>query len=317
MNIFQSLSQGYGRLTETNLSAFLRFLLNPHEAHGFSDLVLRHFLRAVACSCGQPNRFEDALLNTVLDAAIGLEVTYSGDHPQRIDLEIEIFDGVGEQQRKLHHIVVENKVKASSAQSDQLARQFECVSQAMSEEEPSPITMVFLTPPGDDDRLKRQFDGLSIDARSPHRKAWVRWHGVDHSQETIVSLLRRVLVMEAQAEIEPIADYMRHTLKAFAMFLERNVELSQQKRMVRAEPGSIVAREVVTIGEHLYTITRTADGVVQVLDEAQEEVRAYPILRQVNDAYGLELTLTGSTGRQINTQLFGRRVLERLGARRS
>lgn len=315
MNIFQSLSQGYGRLTETNLSAFLRFLLSPHEAHGFSDLVLRQFLKAVASASGEASRFDDALRSGVLEARIALEVIYPGEQGQRIDLEIEVFNRTGEQQRKLHHIVVENKIKASSAQVDQLVRQFECISQAMSEEEPAPITMVFLTPPGDDRRLQQQFASLSIDQSSPHRKAWLRWHDSHETQDTIVSLLRRVLAMEALAQIEPITDYMRHTLKAFAMFLERNVEMSRQKRMERAEPGSIVGQANVTLDERVYTITRTADGVVQVFDDADEEVRAYPVLRQVNATYGLGLALTGSTGRKINTQLFGRRVIERLAHR--
>lgn len=315
MNIFQSLSEGYGRLTETNLSAFLRFLLSPNEAHGFRDMVLRQFLKAVASSSGDAERFDDALQKEALEARIALEVLYAGAQDQRIDLEIEIFDQTGEHQRKLHHIVVENKIKAASAQVDQLVRQFECVCQAMSEEESAPITMVFLTPPGDDKRLQDQFSNLSIDQLTPHRKTWLRWHGTDESHDTIVSLLRKVLLMEACAQIEPIADYMRHTLKAFIMFLERNVEMSQQKRIGSKEPGSVVSQETVTLDGRTYTITRMSDGVIQVFDDADEEVRAYPILRQVNIKYGFNLSLTGSTGKSINTQLFGRRLLERLAQR--
>ena len=44
MNIFESLSRGYVRIHEPNISAFLGYLLDPEEDHGFKDYFLKRLL---------------------------------------------------------------------------------------------------------------------------------------------------------------------------------------------------------------------------------------------------------------------------------
>jgi hypothetical protein len=44
MNIFKVLSRGHGNISETNISAYLGYLLDPSEDHGFQDFFLKKFL---------------------------------------------------------------------------------------------------------------------------------------------------------------------------------------------------------------------------------------------------------------------------------
>ena len=44
MNIFKILNNGHGNVSETNVSAFLGYLLNPNEDHGLKDEFLKQLL---------------------------------------------------------------------------------------------------------------------------------------------------------------------------------------------------------------------------------------------------------------------------------
>lgn len=50
MNIFKILSSGNASIKEPNVSAFLYFLLDPLEIHGFNDSFLQGFLKALLLS---------------------------------------------------------------------------------------------------------------------------------------------------------------------------------------------------------------------------------------------------------------------------
>ena len=45
MNIFKILASGYGRTSETNVSAFLGYILNPKADHGLNAEFLKAFIQ--------------------------------------------------------------------------------------------------------------------------------------------------------------------------------------------------------------------------------------------------------------------------------
>lgn len=47
MNVFKVLSSGHGNVSETNISAFLGYLLNPKADHGLNAEFLKSFLEPV------------------------------------------------------------------------------------------------------------------------------------------------------------------------------------------------------------------------------------------------------------------------------
>ncbi|KAA0996159.1 hypothetical protein FVF58_50290 [Paraburkholderia panacisoli] len=318
MNIFYALSEGRGRLTETNLSAFLAFLLTPQAAHGFGDVFLRTFLDEIATACGDRQRFQAVLDKRSITAQVGLEVQYDGPAPRIVDIDLQLFDDAATQ-KKLHHLIIENKIRAGAAQAVQLKEQFECVRQTLREEEPCPVTAVFLTPPGEARVMTLEYDSLLLDAAIEHKKAWLRWRRntmeENVSSRTIVDLIRDLLRKEASAEIEPISDYTRHTLKAFVQFLERVMQpASLGRSQIGSDSDAVVAQKEVMLDGRRFLIVRYATDAVKLFDgESDRELAAHPLLRKINVAYGLNVPLERGPGRPINTRQLGRKVLDALG----
>ncbi|WP_321917434.1 MULTISPECIES: hypothetical protein [Paraburkholderia] len=236
-----------------------------------------------------------------------------------MDIDVQIMTGEGEGQRKAHHLIVENKVKASSAQRTQLADEFACVSAAIREADPAPITVVFLTPPGESGALRDEFGTLELDGQDAHRKAWMRWRApaAEH-QQTIVDLIRELLRREAIAEIEPITDYIRHTLKAFVLFLQREIvsESAEKRRLPSLDATDATDQRIVELDSERYLIVRYGDETVKVFDvEEDQEVDAHPKLRRTNEAYGLDVPLTYASQRIKNTRVLGKQILKALWER--
>jgi hypothetical protein len=312
MNIFYSLSEGRGRLTETNLSAFAAFLLAPHMPHGLSDTFLRAFLTEVASGCGEPGRFTEVLSRPLLAAEVALEKRYDGRISRTVDIELQIMAGNGSGQHKIHHLIIENKVKAATAQTAQLAEQFASVVEADCD---APITVVFVTPPGDASALRAGFDALELDAHPLHRKALLRWTGEELGQRPVVELIREPLRREAAAEIEPITDNTRHTLKAFVLFLQREIvpEAMARRRFPTQNSMDVLKQRIVELDGQIYVIARYRNNVVKVFDaDADQEVDAHPKLRLINERFGLGVQLLHNSGGRVNTQDLGKKVLAKL-----
>jgi len=75
--------------------------------------------------------------------------------------------------------------------------------------------MVFLTPPCHHKQLEEEFDQLSGLMRPEYRKVWIRWASTEESSNDLSSLIRKILMDEQESKIQPITEYLRHTLKAF------------------------------------------------------------------------------------------------------
>ncbi|KDR28536.1 MULTISPECIES: hypothetical protein [Caballeronia] len=138
-----------------------------------------------------------------------------------------------------------------------------------------------------------------------------------------MELIRDLLRREALAEIEPISDYTRHTLKAFVQFLQREIvaESVAKRRFASQDSMDVIEQRLVELNGKEYLIARYrgagTSGPVKVFDaEADQEVDAHPMLRLANDRYDLGIQLLGSGGRMINTQLLGKYVLAELAKRR-
>ena len=64
MNIFKILASGNGNISETNVSAFLGYLLNPNEDHGLKDEFVKLFLLSLFPTKSKfPKKLQDRLKN--------------------------------------------------------------------------------------------------------------------------------------------------------------------------------------------------------------------------------------------------------------
>lgn len=324
MNIFTVLSQGKGRLNEENLSAMLGYLLTPSQTHGLGDTFLRPFLLAIADVCGDPKRFDQiTCFSKAIRAEVFLESPYQiGKQRRVVDIDLRIFSrslnpANGEfEDVELHRIAIENKVKPQAADSTQFREEFLGIVQDLEDDEKVAITMVFLTPPADSTRFSEEYNALDAQLLASHRKAWLRWAGSEDDHQHIVALLRHLLHQETEAEISPIADYLRHTIKAFI----RHIQESPAGTIGRInegrgspELGDIVQVVTVQFGEVLYQIERYESSTVRVLNTTTQEYEtAKPILRRANDEKALGINIFRANGRSKNTRTLGREVLRAL-----
>jgi len=319
MNIFTVLSQGKGRLNEENLSAMLGFLLSPSQTHGLGGIFLKQFLNVVAQECGDINRFDDILdTGKPLKADVILESAYSlNDHKKRVvDIEIRIYGDLpildDPEIPELHRIVIENKIKVTSSDSQQLKEEFLAISQDIEGDETVKVTMVFLTPPGNFKNQTDEYQNLDDTILKTHKKAWLRW-AEDKGSNHISSMLKKLLKRESEAEISPFHEYLRHTLKALIIHIEENINVSPINKRNPGKPGDITKTVFVKLSDFTYRIERYESTTVRIfnLDNQEYEVTK-PILRKINNEKKLGIDLELSTGRKKNTRNLGRYVIKAL-----
>lgn len=324
MNIFTALSQGKGRLNEENLSAMLAFLLTPTQTHGLGDVFLRRFLITVAKACDEFQRFEEMLaIAKPLQAEVFLEVPYSCGNKRRIiDIELQLYTRVFNpnssemEMVEVHRLAIENKVKPQAADAEQFKEEFLGILQDIGEEDKVQVTMIFLTPPGAHPKLVEEYQMLNEQTLNRHKKVWLHWADEDKSDEHIVALIRELLKSEAEAEISPVSEYLRHTLKAFVRhILESPAGTSSKVDLVRksSETGEIVEVVAVAISDGMYQIERYESSTVRVFNvDTQEYEVARPILRQINVEKNLGIDLNLPSGLAKNTRILGREVMKAL-----
>ena len=322
MNIFTVLSQGKGRLNEENLSAMLGYLLTPSETHGLGDTFLRPFLNCLASACGNATRYDDMLnAGKRLRCELFLENPYDVDGRRRVvDIELRMSLRVADGESadlEIHRIAIENKVKAQAADTTQLKDEFLGILQDLDNDENVGVTMVFLTPPLESIRFQDEYDALDEKTLGRHRKAWLRWAGKDDDRSHIVALLRLLLVAEAEAQISPLAEYLRHTLKAFIRHILESPAGSFGRLRETISPGEVVQVTAVKLGTTIYQIERHESTAIRILNLTSREYEvAKPILRQINEEKKLGVNLLAKNGKAKNTRVLGRDVINALVAQK-
>jgi len=324
MNIFTVLSKGKGRLNEENLSAMLGFLLFPSQTHGLGDTFLRQFLVAVAHACNDPHRFDDILHSgKPTRAEVLLESPYSlGKQRRIIDIEVRIlarqFNAPmsDPEYTETHRIAIENKVKEQAADREQLKEEFIGLLQDLEGDDKIQMTMVFLTPPGESAKFTDEFAALDESTLGVHKKAWLRWAGQDDQPGHMVALIKELLRQEDQANISPVSDYLRHTLKAFVRHILESPAGNTTKVVdprKTPEAGDIIQVLVINVGGITYQLERYESSTVRVLNtETQEYEVVKPILRKINDEKGLKVPLKQPSERNKNTRTLGRDIMRAL-----
>jgi hypothetical protein len=317
MNIFKALSQGYGRLNEENMSAMLGFLLAPYEAHGMSDIFLRLFLEAVAEKCSEDTRFKDVFVKGArVNAQIVFEQEYVVASPtsskiRRPDIEIRLYDPLQTiAPRELHRVVIENKIHPRAAQPEQFHEEYAAIKQQIAEEneQGTVVTMVFLTPLVEDAKLKLEYEQLKLAGKDA--KVWLYWHG--EAKMCVTAIIRDILHREDQAEIAPVSDYMRHTLKAFIRHIIETMQLLEKG--AEFDVGGLKEDVTVSISTGQYRLELYESSSVRTfnLSTSAYEDSTLALLKCINQELGLGISLNTSGGTPKNTRILGRQIIDQL-----
>lgn len=294
MNIFQVLSQGKSRLHEPSMSAMLGYLLDSNKDHGLGDAFVREFLRLL-----DPELFQSILESEFVDSQVSLEEPYQlNGYRKDIDIQISLLD---EKRNELHRIIVENKIKVGAANPKQLDEYY----QAILEDEPEleNIHIVFLTPNINSVQLDAEFNNL-IMQNALHRKYWLCWGS---GEKCITDLLTDLLNQEARGDINPINEYMRHTLKAFIRHSRATTEPRANKSMRTGEDiGEVTDEVTIQTSTGVYRVVRRDSSQIQVFnDETGDKEIARRILGQYIDENCLPIDHS-----KINTRSIGRKFFE-------
>lgn len=274
MNIFSVLSMGKSRLHETSMSAMLAYLLNPNQDHGLGHKFLSSFFELVNKK-EIYNSYIERIGTNLLKFDIDLEVQYYYNNNKRsdIDIQIKIFDS---NWNELHRIIIENKIKIGAANPKQLEQYYQAVINDENDEKISEdkVSVIFITPDLNNKVLEEEFNNLNT-----IKKTWIYWNSSNEEQNTVVKIIQAILKLEQNAEISPINDYMRHTFKAFAYFINKTLDTSRNKARFGEDIGEIKKEISLEISNKMYTLVLRDSGQIQLFDDNDIKVAARPLLR--------------------------------------
>ncbi len=292
MNIFQVLSQGKSRLHEPSMSAMLGYFLDSNKDHGLGDAVIRKLLEAI-----DEQRFSKIIATDFINAQISLEEPYQLNG-KRKDIDIQILL-LNEKKEECHRIIVENKIKTGAANPKQLKEYY----QAIINDEPdiNELSVVFVTPNISNSQLTAEFNNLSL-KKNEHEKYWIKWSS---GEKCVSKILKELLEQEATGEINPINEYMRHTLKAFIRHCSLTTEPTKTMR-TGEDIGEIVEEATIETNNGQYKVIRRDSTQIQVfnLETGDKEVARH-ILAQYIDENNIDIK-----HKQYNTRTIGKKFFE-------
>ena len=230
MNIFSVLSEGNSRLHEVSMSAILAYFLDPQKDHGLHKTFLEAFLRLT-------QRPEISLCD-FSNVTVELEKPL----PNRRYIDIDVVISMGE--NKEHRFIIENKIRPQAGKKEQLSEYYKAYCDEISprniQERNVKITVVFITPAGESETLQDEFDDLTLE--SGDMKIRLRWQGKGNEGSIQEIIRNKILRKESVGKISPINEYVKHTLKAFAMHLETMPEVSNalKKRKKKSYKSDVV-----------------------------------------------------------------------------
>jgi hypothetical protein len=294
MNIFWVLSQGASRLHEPSMSAFLGYLLDSTKDHGLGDTFLRAFLQQL-----DQDVFAPVLAQPHIRAGVLLEQCYPlGSNNCSLDIEVWIYDDNGNEAFRL---VIENKIRSGAANPKQLARYYE----AVLEDDPKVrnLYVVFLTPAVNTSSLNAEFNALSVNAKRQHYAKRIYWDAGDGG---VLPILRDIMSREMVGAINPINEYMRHTIKAFIRHGSALTAGPSKTMRTGEDIGDIKEEQEITLSNgRIFRVVMRDSTQVQVFDVATGDKQiARRVLAMYIDENGLPIPHQQLATRQIGKQFF-------------
>lgn len=299
MNIFSVLSQGKSSLNEVGMSAMLGYLLNPNQDHGIGKTFLNSFLSLAN------NNFYQKYIDGNYKFEIDLEVQYFLENKRKdIDIQIKILDNNYAEQ---HRIIIENKIKASSFNTNQLRDYYDAVVGSGDSDDPfelskDNLSVIFLTPDSKNTGLISEFENLQID-----NKFWLYWNSDNQEIITVVNLIQNILELEHKGKIPPINEYLKHTIKAFNYYIIKTIDISSGKNRVGEDIGEVKQQAQISINNEEYTIIQRDSSQIQLFNNSGEKVVARPLLIEFLKENNLLGKYKGN-----NTRSFGRHIFHYL-----
>ena len=242
----------------------------------------------------------DILTQSFINSDVSLEEPYQLEKKRKdIDIQLSFLAG---NHTETHRIIIENKIKIGAANPTQLNEYYDAIVQ--DDSSIKNLIVVFLTPESSAIQLTAEFDNLKI--LDTHGKDWMYWDS-ESNCSCITSMIREVLRKEALGEINPINEYMRHTLKAFIKHITAVVAPpGNRARRVGEDLGEIIAEASIELHDgKSYRVVRRDSSQIQVYNsDTGDKVVARHILQKFIDENNLQIPYNSLNTRGIGQQFF-------------
>jgi len=236
MNIFEIFCDGKGRITETNMSSILNFLLDPKRAHGFGHSSLSRFLRPI----------KDDLIRTLNNSNITTQASTEIDLDRwikrftkiELSLEEDVYENQDEtkpRKRVLDSVIrfyegndlswvlaIENKISMGSISDDkQLIEEYSFLRQSIKKN--ISIIFIFLTPNLISNSSQLPFDSLKLEGVD--KKFNYIWKDSGDNPRSIIRIAQALLDDERSGRINPASSHADLFLRSMIKFISNDFQV--------------------------------------------------------------------------------------------
>ncbi len=320
MNIFKALSEGNGRITETNITSFLNYLLDNSNELNNSFFVL--FMELI------DSHLEDNKLSDLLDIkqkSIRERIrSFSSKYIVNSEPEYSIVEKNGTRQipdiltrvssriteEDVAFLIIENKISRNAITIGQIERQYEYFTKSEDYNDGIPVYSILITPD------EKPFEKLYLPAVNRNvRTLWLKWVNHTDNSKSIEAVSKKLIRYEQNADIQPINPNTQFIIKSFIDYLATEFALKEIGKRNNSYLGFDVIDSVETYMDNkTYIIKRFSNNMIRVFDKKDNllEIEVKPFLRTINNTYKLGIDLLHSTGKAKNTQVLGREIITKL-----
>jgi len=251
MNIFKVIASGKKTFNEETASAILSWFMNPFMEHGLGFSFLKTFIKKLSSTMGDTNVLDD--LNDSLTPRMRTEDGTQSKLWSNLEYKVEqayidIVIGI-----EGWVLAIENKIYPESVSSGQLKREYEGLKKKNPKEKIGLIYLVPIEEKADllDPGVAKEFGELTV--QSNDFKSIVTWqkNNIDDPMPivSIAEVIGQILDDESKGVIDPIPEYIRHTLKALNAFISNKFEGYDYERSPLSTGINPLTEEQLTIKE--------------------------------------------------------------------
>jgi len=323
VNIFKALSEGNGKISETNITSFLNYLLDSTNELNNSFFIL--FGKLIDENL-QSTLIEDELKldNTSIRNQI---ITFSESYVVSCEPEYAILSNNGskvipdillkvsnkQSNEDVLYCIIENKIKKGAISKNQIGKQFRFFTESEEFTENIPIVSVYITP----DEIVFESEFRKGKEENPNT-VWLKWVNFTKQNNSIESVLKKLIKQEQNAEIQPIDLNTKFIIKSFIDYISSEFRKKSSGYKNFSYKGFDVVSTAKTDNENqTVQIRRYSNNMIRLFDSDDEpmNVQVKPILRAINENHNLGIELYHSTGKSKNTQILGREIINKLNSK--
>lgn len=318
MNIFKSLSQGNGTISETNITSFLSYLLNSANELNNSFLLLFFDLIDNNSNGLKVLDFLNLKQQTIRDRLIDFGKKYSviadpefalvgKKGKQIVDVFLKV---INQEQQDILYFLIENKIQKGAYNAEQLSKQYTNLKESEDFDPKVPVISILITT--DYDKFAEMHSNIeSLNKNS----VWLKWSNSQSTNNSLEGILRKLIKHEHDSEIQPINPNTQFIIKSFVDYILTEYSYRDiAGRNFSYNGFDVTTSTTVTVENKTYILKRFENDMIRAFDTDDNvlDIEVKPLLRKIIQSYKLDVALLFPGGQNKNTRHLGRDVINAL-----